>query len=367
MASSSLSQESLDRDDFDLSNRRSRMKVTRCRAAPVYSKNESVETTDDKDVDDDEYVGKSGAGAGAGAGAGGPQATGGASSVMLIAGSSGGGGAVEHISFSPGSVLFASDHDSPTRAKIKDKRGWPGHLHKAKPAKDKRKLREKRRSSGLVHMQSTESTGDSLDENDKDRCTYNEVIDADNPQTPEEDRKAFTSRAARNKSPSDLDADLEDNQDYDSTVSQPETNSSNTATAAASSCGHKSLATTLRPATTVSCGTVISATTDGDRNRAYDNTLTKDDVVRRRDDVASKDDGNARNLHSTGGVVAGECRGRLDKCAVAADDKSSNVLEKTLAKEKEKNKQLQKLLDQKEKIINELERKIADLTNEATV
>jgi hypothetical protein len=118
--------------------------------------------------------------------------------------------------------------------RLKEKRNWqPGYLHKGKPpppppSKDKRKLREKRRSSGLMHAQSAESTGDSLDETDTDpvaqKCSgHNEVIDADNPQTPEEDRKAYGGRKVRSKSPSDLEADFEDNQDYDSTVSQSET------------------------------------------------------------------------------------------------------------------------------------------------
>jgi hypothetical protein len=62
-------------------------------------------------------------------------------------------------------VTSGCDHDSPTRMKVREKqqRCWqPGHaaivVHKAKAnaAKDKRKLREKRRSSGLVHIQSTE-------------------------------------------------------------------------------------------------------------------------------------------------------------------------------------------------------------------
>ena len=49
-----------------------------------------------------------------------------------------------------------------------------------------------------------QSTGDSLDEDGassetqtRRNTSYNEVIDADNPQTPEEDRKSFTMR--RNK------------------------------------------------------------------------------------------------------------------------------------------------------------------------
>lgn len=128
------------------------------------------------------------------------------------------------------------EHESPSRSttaasRARDKRR-PNHLHKGKLPKDKRKLREKRRSTGVVNLQSTESTGDSLDDEDdeelleaKKNTSYNEVIDADNPQTPAESRvpRPFSSRRS-NKSPSDLEADLEDNQDYDSTVSQSETN-----------------------------------------------------------------------------------------------------------------------------------------------
>ena len=51
-------------------------------------------------------------------------------------------------------------HESPSRGvvgRMKDKRTRPSHLHKGKMAlKDKRKLREKRRSTGVVHLQSTE-------------------------------------------------------------------------------------------------------------------------------------------------------------------------------------------------------------------
>ncbi|KAK3608923.1 hypothetical protein CHS0354_002562 [Potamilus streckersoni] len=126
------------------------------------------------------------------------------------------------------------EHDSPTRvsavSRAKDKRR-PNHLHKGKPPKDKRKLREKRRSTGVVHLASTESTGDSLDDDEEEdkilseakrNMAYNEVIDADNPQTPSEVPRGFG--VNRNKSPSDLEADLEDNQDYDSAVSQSDTN-----------------------------------------------------------------------------------------------------------------------------------------------
>ena len=48
-----------------------------------------------------------------------------------------------------------ADHDSPTRASSsrgKEKRGRPLHLYKGKTAKDKRRLREKRRSTGVLHF-----------------------------------------------------------------------------------------------------------------------------------------------------------------------------------------------------------------------
>ena len=146
MASSSLSQESLDHDDFEISTRRSRNRVVRNRAAPAYNKNESVETTDDKDIDDEECF---------------PQSTPATESTVLQGAEGTSAAPGGHVSFCAGSVLLTTgDRESPTRSKMvkeKQPRSWPGHaLHKAKPAKDKRKLREKRRSSGLVHMQSTE-------------------------------------------------------------------------------------------------------------------------------------------------------------------------------------------------------------------
>ena len=55
----------------------------------------------------------------------------------------------------PGANYLPMDHESPTRlaARLKDKRIRPNHLHKGKAGKDKRKLREKRRSTGVVHLQ----------------------------------------------------------------------------------------------------------------------------------------------------------------------------------------------------------------------
>jgi len=138
MASSgSLSQESLDHDDLDLSSRRSRaVRVARGRMVPpVYTRMESLETTDDNGTS--------------------------TVTVRRQADTTSGG-----ILINSTSLLSTSyDHDSPTRVKVREKqqRCWQsGHaaviVHKAKAnaAKDKRKLREKRRSSGLVHIQSTE-------------------------------------------------------------------------------------------------------------------------------------------------------------------------------------------------------------------
>lgn len=213
MASSSVSQESLDIEDYELSARKSRVRALRAQRVlyPRGGERETDGTGDVKDVNGDEGTG-----------------------------------------VSPEPLV----HDSPTRStavqRAKDKRA----RQKGKLPKDKRKLREKRRSTGVVHLASAESTGDSLDEEDdgEEKClteakkntAYNEVIDADNPQTPSEVTQRIRQfqnitvnsgtnssvqnmaprgyRNRRNKSPSDLDADLEDNQDYDSTFSQSDTN-----------------------------------------------------------------------------------------------------------------------------------------------
>ena len=57
-------------------------------------------------------------------------------------------------------VGAGADHESPTRSaasRLKEKaRSRANHLHKGKLPKDKRKLREKRRSTGVVHLPSTE-------------------------------------------------------------------------------------------------------------------------------------------------------------------------------------------------------------------
>lgn len=125
MASSSLSQESLDRDDYDFIGRRgaSRIKPVHGRSW-VGQRYDSLESGDMEGPD----VGPS------------PLASSALGETTVTGAEIGG------------------EHDSPTRAtsRLKDKRGRPIHLHKGKTAKDKRKLREKRRSTGIVHLPSTE-------------------------------------------------------------------------------------------------------------------------------------------------------------------------------------------------------------------
>ena len=130
MASSSVSQESLDREDYDFIVRQQRGSVSRLRAvrgrvwgAGTGARNDSMESGD---MDSPDI---------------GPTSHCATSTISEVGGPEQGG-----------------EHDSPTRmaSRLKDKRGRPIHLHKGKTAKDKRKLREKRRSTGVVHLASTE-------------------------------------------------------------------------------------------------------------------------------------------------------------------------------------------------------------------
>ena len=111
MASSSVSQESLDTEDFQLvSQRRSRVRPgLRCRA-PI--KDQAMD----------------------------------------------GGVVADDPREEPGEPV---DHDSPTRgaSRGKEKRGRPLHLYKGKTAKEKRKLREKRRSTGVLHFPTSTEVG----------------------------------------------------------------------------------------------------------------------------------------------------------------------------------------------------------------
>ncbi|XP_046452938.1 PRKC apoptosis WT1 regulator protein-like isoform X3 [Daphnia pulex] len=92
-------------------------------------------------------------------------------------------------------------------------------VNKGKLQRDRRKLREKRRSTGVVHLQSTESTGGSTGEDDGeqspswDETKKNTVINEGSSM----DGKGDPKSGGRNYiGPSDLEADDEDTQDGDS-------------------------------------------------------------------------------------------------------------------------------------------------------
>lgn len=148
-------------------------------------------------------------------------------------------------------ALDCGDHDASPKPRAKDKRSLrPVHANKCKAQRERRKLREKRRSTGVVHLQSTESTGGSTgEEEDGGGGGGGELVSAETrrntalnegplsllmhhqqqtggtstttqPSTagshdpPRPFGKPYKCR--KNKSPSDLDADDEDNQEYDS-------------------------------------------------------------------------------------------------------------------------------------------------------
>ncbi|KAL7641773.1 UNVERIFIED_CONTAM: hypothetical protein RMT77_007647 [Armadillidium vulgare] len=125
------------------------------------------------------------------------------------------------------------DHDASPKptTRLKEKRmNRPNHTNKGKQQRDRRKLREKRRSTGVVQLYSTESTGGSTGEDEellsmnaetRRNTHYNENLEKKereyntvNLSEHRHKKPSFTS--IRSKSPSDLEADDEDNQDYDS-------------------------------------------------------------------------------------------------------------------------------------------------------
>lgn len=96
----------------------------------------------------------------------------------------------------------------------------PNFVNKGKLQRDRRKLREKRRSTGVVHLQSTESTGGSTGEDDGeqspswDETKKNTVINEGSGIDP---GKVDPKNPGRSYiGPSDLEADDEDTQDGDS-------------------------------------------------------------------------------------------------------------------------------------------------------
>lgn len=428
MASSSVSQESLDMDDFDTMARRNRIRTHRGRAMPHRS-GDRVEAGGD--AHDRE-------------GRGDHQ----------------NGDTVDNTLHGGGGVGGGVDHESPTRsaaARLKEKtRSRANHLHKGKLPKDKRKLREKRRSTGVVHLPSTESTGDSLDDDDDDdenmihetkkNTTFNEAT-ATSSHHHHHHHHAFDSRPRGNKSPSDLEADLEDNQDYDSTVSHSETNltligrsessdaqmnsglhsrqpptntskfSPEASRAAATAFKYGGTSTSPQQvssdqdsnrtpppsaSTKSSVSSIVARYTQGADSSAYRDTDTsakESDSPRGLSSYgASKDLGSGRTERSYGGYLSSRFHER-DREASSAGEMRSDVgtggsrfhasrfhyqsprpfispapqnnntentaqLERQLEKEKEENKKLQQQLEQKDRRIAELERQVALLNKE---
>ncbi|XP_060071643.1 PRKC apoptosis WT1 regulator protein-like [Ylistrum balloti] len=378
MASSSVSQESLDTEDFAISIRKSKIRNMRARGLNPLPRSTDREREEDScDIPCDQDT--------------------------------------------PGWGVIP-EHESPSRciatSRTKDKRTRPNHLHKGKLPKDKRKLREKRRSTGvglggLAHLPSTESTGDSLDEDDEDpkgstetkrNTSYNEIIDEDNPQTPSDDRhipKGFISR--RTKSPSDLEADLEDNQDYDSTVSQSETNLTLIGKPDSKESNYKHIpkygpgSNVDIPSTKVShikpysspniCDTKplssSSSSLQGSHHSRYgystnaaewqeaeENSVVKKDlpvikpltsVVNRYKESKSDSDNNGYSGFRHHDNVQ---RSGVSHKLFLNRSKANESLEQLLEKEKEENRKLKAMLESKDKKIAELEKEVSSLNKD---
>ncbi|XP_057335262.1 PRKC apoptosis WT1 regulator protein-like isoform X2 [Microplitis mediator] len=199
MASSSVSQEDFD-NDYELTSRRPRIRTARARAIPPARATANVSSSAANDiitlnfqknpVDDEPGICDS------------------------------------------GSTILPGDHDTQQNNKPimrkQDKRitnrvssvvsclHRPIHINKGKQQRDRRKLREKRRSTGVVHLPSTESTGGSTGEDEeelvgtcvetKNNTQHNEFLDHE--LIEERTAKVYTQR--RNKSHSDLEADDEE-------------------------------------------------------------------------------------------------------------------------------------------------------------
>ncbi|XP_012272347.1 PRKC apoptosis WT1 regulator protein isoform X2 [Orussus abietinus] len=195
MASSSVSQEDFE-NDFELCFRRSKVRTARARVGPLRT-GESSSIAFQKNTGDVEEA--------------------------------------QGVCESSSNSVLPPDHDGQQNKPImrkQDKRvtGRPAHINKGKQQRDRRKLREKRRSTGVLHLPSTESTGGSTGEDEeelsgtcletKHNTHHNEFLDHE--LIEERATKAFTQR--RNKSHSDLEADDEefDSLNQSNGVNQPD-------------------------------------------------------------------------------------------------------------------------------------------------
>ena len=205
-SSSAVSQDDLVDNDFEKSNRRSRIRTARARqintAAAVAAANSRLESVHDLDREADHQAGVGAASGGAGGGgeeqgaagpsgaaardASGPhlqagcEQTGSAAAGEFAEGNAEkgnpGGAAAAEVGageVSPKSRVVKLEAGSSSVSKNRSMMSKAhGHHHgggKGKgPTRDRRKLREKRRSTGVVHLASTESTGGSTTGDDEE-------------------------------------------------------------------------------------------------------------------------------------------------------------------------------------------------------
>jgi len=186
MASSSVSQDDID-NDFEKNNRRSRIRTARarqinpsgCRMESNQNANEQVEHVEMHE-DQNGACGISAANYSANASGAPGDSRGGASGA-------GANNAVNKYDKLVAAPDESAEHEtspnlSKHRTQGKEKR-IPTKMHHAnrgKQQKDRRKLREKRRSTGVVHLASTESTGGSTtgdDEESSDAAVQSTAVD----------------------------------------------------------------------------------------------------------------------------------------------------------------------------------------------
>lgn len=207
-SSSAVSQDDLVDNDFEKSNRRSRIRTARARqintAAAVAAANSRLESVHDLDREADHQAGVGAASGGAGGGgeeqgaagpsgaaardASGPHLQAGCEQTGSAAAAAGefaegnaekgnpGGAAAAEVGageVSPKSRVVKLEAGSSSVSKNRSMMSKAhGHHHgggKGKgPTRDRRKLREKRRSTGVVHLASTESTGGSTTGDDEE-------------------------------------------------------------------------------------------------------------------------------------------------------------------------------------------------------
>ncbi|XP_046420115.1 PRKC apoptosis WT1 regulator protein isoform X2 [Neodiprion pinetum] len=185
MASSSVSQEDFE-NDFELTSRRSRIRTARARVVPPRTGDAALSNYQITTLPVSEAAGD-----------------------------------VEEICDLGSNCVILPEHDNQQNKPImrkQDKRltNRPTHINKGKQQRDRRKLREKRRSTGVVHLPSTESTGGSTGEDEeeiggtcpetKQNTHHNEFLDQE--LVEEKAVKTYTQR--RDKSHSDLEADDEE-------------------------------------------------------------------------------------------------------------------------------------------------------------